>query len=180
MSRVKLTPLKMTETAVLQRLLQLYYFEATSWSKEDICSDGLYDGCTATDLEDYVNSAAEKAFLFWVDEKLAGFVLLEIITLEQHPIWELADFFILPKYRGGWIALDAVRQIFALVGQPMAASTFKENKTALRFFKAVSKKIQLSSVRQLTEDESSPFFTFIINEQMPDSSRQLLSGAAAA
>ena len=115
-----------------------------------------------------------------MDEKLAGFVLLETITLEQHPIWELADFFILPKYRGGWIALDAVRQIFALVGQPMAASTFKENKTALRFFKAVSKKIQLSSVRQLAEDASSPFFTFIINEQMPDSSPQLLSGAAAA
>lgn len=170
MPKVSLTHLKMSETSVLQRLLQLYYFESTSWSKEEIASDGLYDGSTAADLELYVDSSDAKAYLIWSGEILAGFVLLDKIEIEQSPVWELADLFVLPKYRGGWVALETVRQIFTKVEQPMAAATFKQNKQALRFFKAVSKRLQLSSVRELIEEETSPFYTFIINERMPDSS----------
>ena len=164
MATVNLTKLKLSETEVLQRLLQLYYFESTHWSKEDICVNGLYDGCTAADLALYVDSATAKAYLVWLNEVLVGFVLLDWIELEQRSVWELADFFILPKYRGGWIALEVVRQIMAQVGRPMAASTFKENKLALRFFTAVSKRIQLDSMREVAEDEASPFYTFIVNE----------------
>lgn len=164
MATVNLTNLQLSETEVLQRLLQLYYFESTSWSKEDICSTGLYEGCTAADLALYVDSATAKAYLIWLNEVLVGFVLLDWIELEQRAVWELADFFILPKYRGGWIALEAVRQVIAQVAQPMAASTFKENKLALRFFTAVSKRIRLDSVREVEEEETSPFYTFMINE----------------
>jgi hypothetical protein len=45
----------------------------------------------------------------------------------------------------------------------MAASTFKENALALRFFNAVSKRVQLTSMRELVEVDS-PFYTFIVNE----------------
>jgi len=178
MPKVSLTKLKLSETTVLQRLLQLYYFESTSWSKEDICSDGLYDGCTASDLELYVDAENARAHLIWLGEILVGFVLLDRIELEDRPIWELADFFVLPKYRGGWIALEAVRQIFAQVDQPMAASTFKENELALRFFKAVSKRMQLHTVRELIE-ENSPFYTFIVNEAVPNNHQHSVPVAAA-
>lgn len=167
MPKVSLTNLKLSETVVLQRLLQLYYFESTSWSKEDICSNGLYDGCTASDLELYIDSEDAKAHLIWIGDVLVGFVLLDRIELEERAIWELADFFVLPKYRGGWIALQAVRQIFAKFDQPIVASTFKENELALRFFKAVFKRMQLNSVRELIE-EGSPFYTFIVNELVPN------------
>lgn len=167
MPKVSLTNLKMSETTVLQRLLQLYYFEASSWSKEEIGSDGLYDGSTAADLELYTDSPDEKAYLIWQAEILVGFVLLDKIEIEERPVWELADLFILPKYRGAWTALEAVRQILTKVEQPMVAATFKQNEQALRFFKAVSIRLQLSSVRELIEEETSPFYTFIINEQMP-------------
>jgi predicted acetyltransferase len=178
MQKVSLTNLKKSETTVLQRLLQLYYFESTTWSKEEICSDGLYDGSTASDLEHYVDGDDAKAYLIWVGDKLVGFVMLDKIELEDRPIWELADLFILPKYRGAWVALEAVRQIFTLVEQPMAASTFKENELAFRFFKAVGKRMQLDSVRELKEEDSSPFYTFIVNESSdlvtPASSRDIL------
>ena len=164
MSNVRLTNLQLSETGTLQRLLQLYYFESSNWSKEDIGSDGLYEGCTAVDLEMYVDSDEAKAQLIWVDQTLAGFVLLDKVELEAKPIWELADFFILPKYRGAWIALEAVRQIFVDVNQPMTASTFKKNQAAFRFFKAVEKRLELVSVREFKEEESSPFFTYIVNE----------------
>lgn len=173
MPKVSLTNLKQSETMVLQRLLQLYYFESTSWSKEDICSNGLYDGCTASDLELYIDSEDATAHLIWVGDILVGFVLLERIELQECPIWELADFFVLPKYRGGWIALEVVRQIFAKIDQPMTASTFKENASALRFFKAVYKRIPLNSVRELIEADS-PFYTFIVNESVPDNSKTFI------
>lgn len=166
MSNVSLINLKTSDTTTLQRLLQLYYFDSTRWSKEDIGIDGLYDGSTASDLESYVNSQEAKAYLIWVNEVLIGFVLLEWVEDEKRLIWELADLFILPKYRGGWIALEVVRQIFEQISTPMLVATFKENELALRFFKAVSKRLQLNSVRELIEDETTPFYTFIINEHI--------------
>lgn len=166
MSNVSLINLKISDTTTLQRLLQLYYFDSTSWSKEDIGIDALYDGSTASDLESYVNSQEAKAYLIWVNKVLVGFVLLDRVEVEERSIWELADLFILPKYRGGWIALEVVRQIFEQISTPILVATFKENELALRFFKAVSRRLQLNSVRELIEDETTPFYTFIINEHI--------------
>lgn len=97
---------------------------------------------------------------------MIGFVLLEWVEDEKRLLRELADLFILPKYRGGWIALEVVRQIFEQISTPILVATFKENELALRFFKAVSKRLQLHSVRELIEDETTPFYTFIINEHI--------------
>lgn len=166
MANVRLSNLEMSQTTTLQRLLQLYYFESTSWSKEEIGRDGLYEGCTAADLEMYIDSDEGRAQLIWAEDMLAGFVLLDKVELEGNTMWELADFFILPKYRGGWIALEAVTQIFAEVNQPMTASTFKQNESALRFFKAVKKRLRLDSVREFEEEASSPFYTFIVHEKV--------------
>ena len=83
MSNVSLINLKTSDTTTLQRLLQLYYFDSTSWSKEDIGIDALYDGSTASDLEFYVNSQEAKAYLIWVNEVLIGFVLLEWVEDEK-------------------------------------------------------------------------------------------------
>lgn len=164
MLSVELRGLQTYETQALQRLLQFYYFESSEWSNEEIGSDGLYDGLTAADLQQYIDSNNGNAQLIRIDGILAGFVILDKIELEGRLLWELADFFILPKYRGGWIALEAVRQVFAEFEQPMAASTFKHNKRALRFFKAVAKRANLTSVREFQEPECSAFHTFIVNE----------------
>lgn len=104
------------------------------------------------------------AYLIRVGDKLAGFALIEEVELEGRSIWELAYLFVLPNYRGGWVALEAVRQIVKQSDHPWLASTFKANALALRFFQAASKRLRLASVRELIEAE---FFTFIINEQ-PD------------
>ena len=164
MPSIHLSDLQNSETETLQRLLQLYYFESSEWSNEDIGPDGLYDGSTSLDLQHYIDSDDGNAQLIRIDGKLAGFVILDKIDIDDSVMWELADFFILPKYRGGWNALEALRQVFASFDQPMAASTFKENKRALRFFKAVAKRVNLTSAREFQEPAGSPFFTFIVNE----------------
>ena len=119
---------------------------------------------TSLDLRHYIHSAEGSAQLVRIDGKLAGFVILDRIEIDNRVRWELADFFILPKYRGGWNALEALRQVFERFDQPMAVSTFKENKRALRFFKAVAKRAELKSARAYQEPEDSPFFTYIVNE----------------
>ena len=164
MPSVHLNNLQESETEALHRLLQLYYFGSSAWSNEDIGPDGLYDGPASVDLQHYIESAEGKAQLIRIDDKLAGFVMLDKIDIDDRLIWELADFFILPKYRGGWNALEALRQVFVSFEQPMAVSTFKENKRALRFFKAVAKRVNLTSVRVFQEPEDSPFLTYIVNE----------------
>ncbi len=124
----------------------------------------IYDGCTVADLESYVDSPEAAAYLIKAKGSICGFALLEEVEVENVTLWELADLFILPQYRGGWTALEAVRQIIAEVKQPMVASTFKENTQALRFFQVASKRIALESARELVEEDKPQFYSFVINE----------------
>ncbi len=167
MSQTILSQLKADETVTLQRLLQLYYFESTTWSKEEIGHDGLYDGCTALDLESYINSTGAAAYIIRTNKNISGFVMMEKVEIEGAPIWELADLFVLPKYRSGWVALEVVRQIIDHIEQPILASTFKGNVQAFRFFRAVSKRLTLGSVREIIETDKPQLHSFIINEQAP-------------
>ncbi|WP_395010248.1 hypothetical protein [Undibacterium sp.] len=165
MHNIKLNPLTRETIPVLQRLLQFYYYEASFWSSEQILSNGLFDGCTEESLLTYVDAEDARASLIYVCDHLAGFVLLEEIDIDNQRVWEIADFAILPKHRGGWVAIDVIRQIIENGKHPWLAATFKADKTAQRFFTAVAKRIKLSSVRQIGQDDgTSEFLTYIINE----------------
>jgi predicted acetyltransferase len=164
MSQVSVIPLKLDTISALQRLLQLYYFEASFWSKEQILPSGLFDGCSEQDLLTYIESSDSRAHLIYVGDDLAGFILLEKIEIENRSVWEIADFSILPNHRGGWVAVNVIRKIIEENEHPWVAATFKGDKSAQRFFTAVSKRVKFSSVRKIIEDDASEFYIYIVNE----------------
>lgn len=67
---VKATP---QDADVVFRLMQLYYFEASAWSDEEIRADGLYD-CAFADVQARLQEEPEWTRLLWLDGLLCGFV----------------------------------------------------------------------------------------------------------
>jgi predicted acetyltransferase len=99
------------DQALLFRMLQFYYFEATQWSGEDLLEDGLYE-CDPAGVASYCEpDGVDAAWLLKVDGHPAGVVLVEWIPFEGGQIRELADLFVMPKYRGLGLAEAATRKI---------------------------------------------------------------------
>lgn len=148
--------------ALLFRLLQLYYFDATRWSGEDILDTGLYD-CAEAGVRAYLEPSGEdRAYLLKVDGKVAGFVLVEQIDFEGGRIAEFADLFVLPKYRGRGLASEAVRQIVLASGHSWLIAVFRGDEEALRYWRNAFTRLPFRSVREAPASEA--FHLFVVNE----------------
>ncbi|WP_422507647.1 GNAT family N-acetyltransferase [Stenotrophomonas sp. GZD-301] len=132
------TPLRMTtatvaDTDTLFRLMQLYYFEASGWSGEEIQPDGLYD-CARTDVEASLREQPTWARLLWWEDTLCGFVLVDDVAFQGQPIRELADLFVLPTHRGKGIAAAVVAALVTPQSGPWLLATWRKDLQAKAFW----------------------------------------------
>ncbi|MEM8510778.1 putative acetyltransferase [Massilia sp. MP_M2] len=152
--------------ALLFRMLQLYYFEATHWSGEDLLADGLYE-CDADGVASYCEpDGVDVAYLLTVDGQAAGFVLVELIPFENGQIRELADLFVMPKYRRLGLAEAATRKIVPGHEGPWLFAVFRKDERALRFWQSAFTRLPFRSVQPGPHHEL--FHQFIINGEAPD------------
>jgi predicted acetyltransferase len=150
--------------ALLFRLLQLYYFEATHWSGEDLLPGGLYD-CDPNGLASYFDPhGADAAWLLKVDGKPAGFVLVETIPFEGGQIREFADLFVLPKYRRLGLAEAATRHIVLDTEAAWLFAVFRKDVRALQYWQGAFARLPFQSVQPGPHDDE--FHLFIINRPL--------------
>lgn len=155
--------------ALLFRLLQLYYFEATRWSGEDLQADGLYESCEEA-LRDYLGGGKERALIARVDGHPAGFALIEPAHGFDRGIQELADLFVLPKYRRRGLALALLEHAMQGSTQPWLVANFREDTEAQAFRRHLAARLPSCSIRQLPDDPDSRCLLFLLNEA-PTSAR---------
>ena len=91
---------------VLWNLLQLYAYEFSEFTVQDIGDDGTY---AYKYFDQYWIDADRHPYLFRHDGRLAGFAFVH--SGEPH---DMAEFFIMKKYRRGGLGMDAAHQLFAL------------------------------------------------------------------
>ena len=150
------------DKSLLFRLLQLYYFEATRWSGEDILDDGSYD-CDEDGLASYIGAqGADAAYILRVDGKPAGFALVEWLPFGNGQIREFADLFVLPKYRRLGLAEAATRRIVLETEGPWLFAVCRKDEAALRYWNNAFARLPFRAVRPGPEDEV--FHQFIIND----------------
>jgi predicted acetyltransferase len=98
---------------ILANLLELYTYEFTDFFAFDIGSDGYY-GYEYLPL--YWTDPNRYPYLIYVEEKLAGFVLIQKGSpiSDDKNIFDVAEFFIMKKYRrkniGSTVVMDIWRQ----------------------------------------------------------------------
>ena len=152
------------EQGLLFRLLQLYYFDSTRWSGEDLQDDGLYD-CEEDGLLRYFQAnSGDRAYILRVNGKPAGFVLVDEIEFDGKSISEFADIFVVPKYRGIGLASAATDQIVVASENPWLVAIFRDDKAALRYWQSAFERLRFRSVRPTEDPADDRFQLFIVNE----------------
>ena len=105
MTDVRVDPASASERAVVARLLELYAHDFSERNGADVGDDGTYG---YRYLDAYWTEPERHPFLFRVDGRLAGLALVR-----TGPPSDMAEFFVLRKYRRGGLGTDAARAVFA-------------------------------------------------------------------
>jgi predicted acetyltransferase len=114
------------DRAAIENMMQLYTHDFsehwTGRAEGDLDDRGRF---AAYPLDPYWTDPSHVAFLIHVDAKLAGFALINTLSHTRQPLdRNVAEFFIVRKYRRSGIGLQAAHAIFDLYpGQWEAAVT---------------------------------------------------------
>ena len=127
MSDVRVDPASASERDVVARLLELYAHDFSERNGADVGDDGTYG---YRYLDAYWSASDRHPFLFRVDGRLAGFALVR-----TGPLIDMAEFFVLRKYRRGGIGTDAARAVFARFPGEWQVRQQWENSGAIDFWR---------------------------------------------
>ena len=117
----------MHDQAALRQLLELYAHDFSERNGADVGDDGTYG---YKYLDAYWHEPERHPFLFRVAGRLAGFALVR--TGRPH---DMAEFFVLRKYRRGGIGRDAARAVFARFPGAWQVREQFENTGAIAFWR---------------------------------------------
>ncbi|HBM66283.1 MAG TPA: GNAT family N-acetyltransferase [Pseudomonas sp.] len=95
---IALLPTTLDQASLIRNLYQFYCYESSDWEQEDVEADGRFY-IHEEHLQRYWQDDGWGAYLVLVDGFIAGFVLVERSELPGIDAQELADLFILKKYR---------------------------------------------------------------------------------
>jgi predicted acetyltransferase len=149
---VEIQPASVEDKPVLQHLLQLCLHDYSEFNGQDINEHGLFD---YPYLDYYWTEAGRYPFLVRVERKLAGFVLVRQLETGGHkPLWQMAEFFILRKYRRQGIGRSVVHQVFERFEGQWEITQEEGNLPAQSFWKNVIREsIQESDQQVSTHSE---------------------------
>ena len=95
----------MADKEVVRHLLELYVYDFTEFTGEDVDERGLFG---YRHLDDYWSEPDRHPFLIHTDRHLAGVALVR--SGDPH---DMAEFFVMRKYRGRGVGMIAARSLFA-------------------------------------------------------------------
>jgi len=141
-----------TQAPIIQNLMQLYTHDFSEFwggtSRGDLNAQGLFD---AYPLEEYWSRANWSAMLIWCDQVLAGFSLVNDQTHSGLPaLRNMAEFFILRKYRGRGGSRIAAEAIFSLHPGSWEVAVTRKNARAQQFWrKTIRQSAKTSNFQEL-------------------------------
>jgi predicted acetyltransferase len=115
------------EKPVVRHLLELYLHDFSVFTDDDVDDDGRFG---YDHLDSYWAEPGRVPFLFRVDGRLAGFALVR--TGAPH---DMAEFFVMRKYRRGGIGRTAARQLFARFPGEWQVRQMRANVDATAFWR---------------------------------------------
>ena len=101
-----ISPARRGDAEIVRRLLELYAYDFSEFNRADLGPDGRYAPYPYFDA--IWNEPDRHALLFRVEGNLAGFAIVR--TGDPH---DMAEFFVLRKYRRSGVGIDAARAVFA-------------------------------------------------------------------
>lgn len=136
---ITLQLMSVDEKSLLIRLMELYNYEFSVFSGDDINEYGYYG---YAHIDDYWNEEGRFPYLIWVDGKIAGFALIcpYCDYRKEENARSIGEFFVMLKYRRKGIGLKVATQLFDKHPGPWEICYWKNNLPASRFWKKVVEK----------------------------------------
>jgi len=127
------------QQVIIAQLYELYTYEMTDLADFDIHDDGYFG---YADLPLYWSDPNKTPYLVWVNQKLAGFVLIQKGSpIEADPdVWDIAEFFIMRKFRQKDIGQFVAHHIWTMHPGRWQIRVWDNNVTANLFWKNIIEK----------------------------------------
>jgi predicted acetyltransferase len=152
------------DVAALSSMWQLYLFESSQREQLDVDSSGRFESPDEL-FNDVANArAGSSGYVMHCDGNLAGFLILVPAEIEGKQITEFADLFVLPRYRGRGVATAVIRQVVISSTQPWLIAVFRDDLSALGFWRRSFERLAFTSVREIIPPEVPRFHEFIVQE----------------
>lgn len=126
---VELVRVSMSGKAVLRQLLQLYHYDFSEWNGDDVDEHGEFAHLY---LDHYWTDPDSHPFLIRHAGRWAGFALVRTGGVN-----DMAEFFVLRKYRRAGVGREAARQVFAMFPGSWQVRQLRGNDAATAFWRAV-------------------------------------------
>jgi predicted acetyltransferase len=133
---VQIKEASIEQKPILERLMQLYLYDFSEIEGGDVNRDGLFE---YKYLDSYWTESGRFPFLIYVDDKIAGFVLVNSHTYLQKrgEGKSIAEFFVMRKYRKQGIGKMVAFHIFDRFPGKWEVQQTKRNVVAQRFWRNV-------------------------------------------
>ena len=160
---IQAIPASLEQAPIIAQLYELYTYEMTDLADFDINDNGYFG---YDDLPLYWKDSNRYPYLVLVNKKLAGFVLIQKGSpIEIEPdIWDVAEFFIMRKYRKKGVGQFVIQQIWGELKGQWAVRVWDNNKTAHVFWETVigrfTKKIIIPTRREYQGHEGLLVYKF--------------------
>jgi predicted acetyltransferase len=127
MPRVDVDDATFDEKPILRQLLELYAHDFSELNGADVDEHGVYG---YRYLDNYWTEPGRHPFLIRVDGRIAGFAFVR--SGSPH---DMAEFFVMRKYRRGGIGVEAARAVFARFPGEWQVRELEANVGAVAFWR---------------------------------------------
>jgi len=134
---IRIIPANETEISVLKQLAELYEYDLSEFTKDDVNQNGFYNFPYMQNLAQYWVDETKHPFFIKVDEILAGFILVSKDCKYTQSAYVIDEFFVMRKYRRLNVGKFAIKLIFDLFEGEWELRVLHENKPAILFWDKV-------------------------------------------
>jgi predicted acetyltransferase len=130
---LEITPATAQQATIVANLLELYAHDFSEFHEVEVGDDGRYG---YPDLPLYWSEPDRHPFLLEFRRKIAGFALVKRgakIPGEER-VWDMAEFFVLRRYRRRGIGSEAARQVWSRLPGKWEIRVMESNKVAYQFW----------------------------------------------
>ncbi len=150
---ITIEPILVEQKTVFIQMMELYKYDFSEYSNDDINEYGYFG---YPHIDDYWNEEGRFPYFIRVDGKLAGLVLVRSCCeynnlLQPHNI---AEFFIMKKYRKKGVGKYAAQKIFDRFPGGWEISVWSNNSAAQCFWKSVVNEYAEGNYKTFTSPEN--------------------------
>lgn len=133
--KIDIIPVGVEDKEILRNLLEKYDYEFSQYDDRDVNKLGLYG---YDYLDNYWTEKNRWAFFITVDDKLAGFAMVnDFPETKEKTDYSLAEFFIMHKYRRMGIGKYAAKRVFDMFKGSWQLKRHPKNLASVHFWDSV-------------------------------------------